>query len=479
MFKTRTWHVLQLLAFWAVIIVCSRLVFREWEDPLPVARECLVEVQVQKVFAVKRMGKYPTISGYGLIVRTDPHLSWLRGEKVSFRLYGEHPRTEVIDVQGVLERVTEENSQHFYPFFRSHGIRYRIARGFFKPLPDRKMALTFWQKQKKMFSKILFLGGQGNLQSLANVYVAMLLGEKEILSESQRNSFFCTGTMHLFAVSGVHVGMIAAVLFWILRLCRLPRWGIVVLQLLALFDYVWVVEHSPSALRALFMISFYWIAEFLSRKPSTLNSLFLSAAVILLIDPNQFWNIGFQLSYAIVIGIVCVGAPLGEYVNRKVVLFRYLPMQNYHFGHKIALYVKRTVVSLFCTSLISTIISGPLIIKYFHMFTLGGLVINILFLPLAGVVVSLGVFSILFGLISCTFVSKTINFVAYSGIWVMDRSADLFTRMTMTYWKWNVTNTRVLDVLTIALLVGCVIFKIRFSAWLRKHSTSQDDDRSQ
>ncbi len=137
---------------------------------------------------------------------------------------------------------------------------------------------------------------------------ALLLGYKEDLSEELRTTYTQTGSMHALAVSGTHVGLVYAALYFLIR--RLPwpqrykRWGDALLLLLGIWSFALVTGATPSVLRAALMFTLFLIGKTLHRHASTWNILGATAFLLLLYNPYYLFDLGFQLSFVAVAGIV-------------------------------------------------------------------------------------------------------------------------------------------------------------------------------
>ncbi|MCG3184634.1 MAG: hypothetical protein ICCCNLDF_02762 [Planctomycetes bacterium] len=144
----------------------------------------------------------------------------------------------------------------------------------------------------------------------AAILGATLLGERGNLTPAQRSIFVRSGTVHLLVVSGLHVGLLAASVLLVLRVLGVdPRWGWGVAGLTAL-AYLFVTGVQPSVLRAVIMVVIYALGKVLLRRPDPLNVLGASALVALAISPGDVSELGFQLSYLAVLGILAVAPAL-------------------------------------------------------------------------------------------------------------------------------------------------------------------------
>ncbi|MCA8913904.1 MAG: ComEC/Rec2 family competence protein [Planctomycetes bacterium] len=144
----------------------------------------------------------------------------------------------------------------------------------------------------------------------AAILGATLLGERGNLTPAQRSKFVRSGTVHLLVVSGLHVGLLAAAVLLILRAFGVdPRWAWGAAGSAALV-YLFITGVQPSVLRATVMVVVYALGRILLRRPDPLNVLGASAIVSLAINPGDVTELGFQLSYLAVFGILAIAPAL-------------------------------------------------------------------------------------------------------------------------------------------------------------------------
>jgi competence protein ComEC len=134
---------------------------------------------------------------------------------------------------------------------------------------------------------------------------ALILGDKSLLDTETKNAFTNTGAMHILAVSGMHIGLILylflAVFGFFPRL--LTKKQATILIVVFLWIYALITGFSASVIRAVLMFSILALAQISSRQYDSMNTLFFSAFILLLINPFYILDIGFQLSYLAMIGI--------------------------------------------------------------------------------------------------------------------------------------------------------------------------------
>lgn len=133
---------------------------------------------------------------------------------------------------------------------------------------------------------------------------AILLGERSNLSKSTKQIFIDSGTIHVFAISGLHVMIVARLFMFIVALFFVPLYlqGIVTLPLV--WGYVLLVGAPPSAIRAAVMASFYFLAPVFDRRPNGLVAWALAFLSVHLINPLQIADVGSQLSFAVMLALV-------------------------------------------------------------------------------------------------------------------------------------------------------------------------------
>lgn len=141
---------------------------------------------------------------------------------------------------------------------------------------------------------------------------AMVLGDKSYLDKSTKEAFAISGASHVLALSGLHLGIIYGVLTFVLGGGRRRRiYGVpALIQTLAvsgaLWSFAFLVGGTPSVVRSATMITLYMIASLLGQRRMSLNTISFTAFVMLVIRPENLFDIGFQLSFAAVTSIVTI-----------------------------------------------------------------------------------------------------------------------------------------------------------------------------
>lgn len=203
---------------------------------------------------------------------------------------------------------------------------------------------------------------------------ALVLGVTDGLDDELLNAYSATGSMHILAVSGLHISILYFILLWILSpLNKLPkgRWMIALISLATLWLYAFVTGLPPSVLRAVGMFSFLAIARPWAKSTNVYNTLAVSAFCLLIFDPFLVRSVGFQLSYLAVLGIV--------YIYPRI-------LRLWEPDHWLTIEVWK----LSAVSIAAQIATFPLGLLYFHQFPNYFLLSNLLVVPLSFVVLILG-----------------------------------------------------------------------------------------
>lgn len=178
-------------------------------------------------------------------------------------------------------------------------------------LCSRPGGLGFFEKTRGRISGWLLRSGLPDRERA--LVKAILLGMRDELEPEQNQAFVRSGTIHVLAVSGTHVGIIyIAVLWGLIFLGKSTRGRLIrgSAALVALWLYAGITGFSPSVLRATVMFSLFTVAEMSRWRSESLNSLACAAIVLLLWDPSMLLQLGFQLSFLAVLGIAVFYRPL-------------------------------------------------------------------------------------------------------------------------------------------------------------------------
>jgi competence protein ComEC len=371
-------------------------------DTLP-AREAHLSVRVDRIF-VQSDPKRAT--GLATITRSSEHLDDLVGQKIYFSLTlrkGEAAprRSMVLAVIGVLLTLpANPPGETFDSHLAGADINFRLTRGRVVAIESPGYAYyEFCANTGTRFHAILGEGIASKRPALAGLLRAMMLGTTHDLSENQRTLFMQSGTMHLFAISGLNIGVIASALQTLLLLLRLPPWIRFFIGASLLWLFVDITGASPSAVRAFAMAVFLQAAFALRRPANVLAALLLSALGVLLVAPLQIFGASFLMSYTILAALLILGLPLSDAWSAKWTPWRDLPKPAWSWWQHGVDIAWRSVISAIAIGVSTTLISLLTGVQFFGLLTPGSLASNLVLIPAAAIATLGGFASLLCGLI--------------------------------------------------------------------------------
>lgn len=199
----------------------------------------------------------------------------------------------------------------------------------------------------------------------------IILADRTEIDSETLQDFNRSGLVHFLAISGTHVVVIFGMLYFILMKI-LPlrfRKSVIILSLAFIWFFALFIGFGSSVVRSCIMLTVYFVYVLLQRKSDLLHSLALSAFIILIIDTQQFFDVGFQLSFLAVLGIFWLNQPI----------LRYLPKQDN--------YLKKIVFNTISISISAQLATLPLVLYYFHQFSFISIVANFFIVPFSEVII--------------------------------------------------------------------------------------------
>lgn len=226
---------------------------------------------------------------------------------------------------------------------------------------------------------------------------AMTLGWKTALSGEINEPFMRSGTMHIFAISGLHIALIAGILVTLLRVVRVPRmWcGLVVIPLI--WFYTAATGWQSSAIRSTVMMTLVIGGWSLRRPSDLLNSLAAAGFVILLWDPQQLFQASFQLSFFVVLSIALFMPPLEKLRDRLLAVDPLLAPDVMTGWQRTWRAGTRLLTASLVTSLAAWLGSLPLSAYYFHLFSPVTLLANLVIVPISSLALMCNLGSLICG----------------------------------------------------------------------------------
>lgn len=220
----------------------------------------------------------------------------------------------------------------------------------------------------------------------------ILLGERGSIPPEIKTAFSDTGVIHVLAISGLHVGLIAALIFGLLALFRIPRTGCALITIAMLMIYIFLTGGSPPVVRASIMGSIILLGPIFLRRPNVYNSLAIAALIILLIKPSDLFYVGFQMSFGATLGIVYLVPKLQEWLPARWLK----PEEPVAIGQRF-----RRWLSLFMlVSLAAQLGTVPMTVLYFNRLPIISLLANIIVVPAMSLILGLALMAVILGALS-------------------------------------------------------------------------------
>jgi competence protein ComEC len=326
--------------------------------------------------------------------------------------------------------------------------------------------LGFWRSRMRN-SILLHLRHKGLWnQEDAALFAAMIVGDDSMLMRNVREEFQQTGVYHLLVVSGMNVALLAFAIFWLARRLRLPEWPASLLTIALSVFYAYIAGMGVPIMRAVLMLSLFLVARLLYRDRSGLNATGFAALVVLVLSPIALFDAGFQLTFLALIGITGISVPILERtsnpyrqalthldstgydlsVDPKIAQFR-LDLRlianrlAQFFGARLARIIVTKAASaglmLYELGLVSAVTQAAVVLPmraYFHRAAILGLTANILVLPLAGIMLNMGVVAIALSYISMPFARVAARIAALALHWTL-ACVDWLANFHVSQWR--------------------------------------------
>lgn len=309
---------------------------------------------------------------------------------------------------------------------------------------DKNKGNVFWRtafSAQKFFNQTLQTFVKSNTEIA--IAKALLYGYDDEIDSELVRAYSNTGTLHVLAVSGMHVGLI----FWLINLVlkyfdkkKYQRVIKAILSLTIIWAYSLLCGLSPSILRASVMFSFVALGNMVKNKPNIYNTLAASAFSLMLVDSNILANVGFQLSFLAVFGIVS----LQKYINSWL-----------YFKYK----VTKWFWGITSVSIAAQMATFPIGLLYFHQFPVYFLMSNLIIIPITT--------GIIFVAIALIFVAALVPFLP----WLQPLAALLGLLVKWLIWLTNIivvwleklpfsyiTGIHISEIETIIIFVGVAYF---------------------
>jgi competence protein ComEC len=316
---------------------------------------------------------YARVTGNGLVpIKGSMMIYFMKDSLIASLVPGDFLKIRCIPKPIASRGNPYEFDYRFY--MENHGIKYYSMAGAdditgqskpsYRKL--RHKALLIREKIIAMYKE------RGITDDRLALVAAITLGQRNMLDPEQKQAFIKAGVMHIMAVSGLHAVIISLFIFNLLFFMK-GKFNFlrIIITVLLLWGFAFVTGLTPSVLRAAMMFSFLQAGKLMKRNVNSLNSVFASAVILIIIHPSVLFDTGFLLSYSAVIFIICFYSD----VYKKLAFRSWM-------GDKIWQSASVTIVAQSGTL--------PLTIALFNRFPTWFILTNIIIVPLSSLLIIVG-----------------------------------------------------------------------------------------
>jgi len=267
----------------------------------------------------------------------------------------------------------------------------------------------------------------------SNILKSIMFGNQGYLSKDKLSIFSKTGTAHIMAVSGLHVGLMILIADKFLKYMKMGRNSRLCFTVVILIFYAYMVYFPVSIVRAGFMYILYVVAYFLHRRYDSINALFFIAFILLIYRPMTVFSISFQLSFIATLSILLLSPIFNKILSKKTGFFG-------------------TLLSVTLAAQIGTI---PIMAYHFRQISVISLVANLLIVPLLAPVLSISFVSVLFGIVSFRMgflINKITNNLLNYINWISTKCAII------PYGSFEVDQVKIIYIFAYYILLAIIYF---------------------
>ena len=281
-----------------------------------------------------------------------------------------------------------------------------------------KENLTFSEKINQKRLEVLQNIDQAKLSEKSKEFTkGIILADRTEMDRETVEDFSKSGLVHILAISGSHM----AIIFWLILLLLKPIFPAnfrnvpIVISLIFIWLFAIFIDFGSSVIRSCIMITAYYFYVLLQRKPDLLHAMAISGLAILIFDTNQLFDVGFQLSFIAVFGIFWLNEPILKYLPK--------PKNN----------VQNFLVNVVSISIAAQLATLPLVIYYFHQYSLISVIANLVVIPFSEVII---IFALLMTiLLGFGFDISWLNTLYDSGVQLVLKVIHFFASLDVFFFK--------------------------------------------
>ncbi len=359
------------------------------------------------------------------------------------KLYNSIAPGNYISIKGTYRKAAEQRNPgefDYNKYLRAKGISGIIY-------SYHSTDVKILNKDKLFFPDIIFQARKFVDEKLNTIYNdqsagllrGLILADRSEITYETRTDFINSGVVHVLAVSGLHVGFIAFI--FLILFGRLNIYLRLILTSVGILCFMFLTGIPASVFRATVMAIVIIVTQLSNRSTNLFNSLALAALIILLISPGDLFNPGFQLSFSAVLSIAVIYPIFQKRIQNKKILNK--PVSY------LALF--------FAVTLSAQLGTLPLTMYYFGKASIIAIVANLLVIPMIGIIISIGIVTIVFGSFSLTFT----HYFAVSNeilIWLLFKITHFTGNLSFSFLKVNQFNQYDIFIFYFFLIFAIVFF---------------------
>ena len=281
-----------------------------------------------------------------------------------------------------------------------------------------KENLTFSEKIRQKRLEVLQNIDQAKLSEKSKEFTkGIILADRTEMDRETVEDFSKSGLVHILAISGSHM----AIIFWLILLLLKPIFPAnfrnvpIVISLIFIWLFAIFIDFGSSVIRSCIMITAYYFYVLLQRKPDLLHAMAISGLAILIFDTNQLFDVGFQLSFIAVFGIFWLNEPILKYLPK--------PKNN----------VQNFFVNVISISIAAQLATLPLVIYYFHQYSLISVIANLVVIPFSEIII---IFALLMTiLLGFGYEISWLNTLYDSGVQLVLKVIHFFASLDVFFFK--------------------------------------------
>ncbi len=343
------------------------------------------EIELKRDYEIPFIIQTDSVSIENRVIKTNENLLCrLRSDSVDRKIFYDNakPGNKIL-VKGTFQQgrdVRNPGEFDYRKFLLSKGITGLIT-------SYDSASISFLSYEYDFFNNLIFqtrknideLIHQLHNSQTAGLLRGLLLADRTEIDYETKQNFVNSGVIHILAVSGLHVGYI--LLFFVVLFGRFNIYTRSILTIFGLISFMIITGVPASVFRATLMSIILIIAFLSGRSTNLLNSIALSAVIILLFKPNEIFNPGFQLSYSAVLSIALIYPVIQKIILDLSITNKYL----------------KNILLFAGVSLSAQIGTLPFTLAYFNKLSVISLLSNLIVIPLAGIIVGLAIITLIIG----------------------------------------------------------------------------------